>query len=79
VYFALYPIVPSSLFMPRRAGGGISRQIQTEAVPIWLIFTWARFGRRGVVSSSVSGNLARRGWLVSATAITLPDRSLRRS
>jgi hypothetical protein len=30
-----------------------------------------------VVGSSVSGNPARCGWLVSATAITVADRSLK--
>ena len=41
------------------------------SVRIWLIFTQERFGKREVVSSSVSGKPARCGWLVSATAITV--------
>jgi hypothetical protein len=62
------------------------RRCSTEAIPdplgrerSDLIFTQERFGKRGVVSSSVSGKPARGGWLVSATAITVPDRSLKTS
>jgi len=38
-----------------------------------------RFDSAGVTNSSVNGNPARCGWLVRATAITVPDRSLNMS
>ncbi len=49
----------------------------TESVRIWLIFTHDRLGRLAAMSSRVSGNPARGSWLVSATAITVPERSLK--
>jgi hypothetical protein len=39
-----------------------------------MIFTHERFGSPVSVSSKLSGNPARGGWLVSATAMTVPDR-----
>jgi hypothetical protein len=46
---------------------------------IWLIFTHDCFGSLADFNSNVSGNRARCGWLVMATAITVPDRSLNTS
>ena len=48
-------------------------------VRIWLILTQERLGNLGVTNSNVKGNPARGGWLVKATAITVPDRSLKTS
>lgn len=49
------------------------------SVRIWLIFAHDRFGRAFAFNSGVNGNSARCGWLVSATAITVPERSLNTS
>ena len=51
----------------------------TESVRIWLILTQDRLGSLAAVNSSVSGNRARGSWLVSARAMTVPDRSLNTS
>jgi hypothetical protein len=48
----------------------------TERVRIWLILTHDFLGRLRSWSSIVSGNPARWDWLVMATAMTVPDRSL---
>jgi hypothetical protein len=46
----------------------------TESVRIWLIFSQDCFGKFASVDSKVSGNPAHWGWLVSAMAITVPER-----
>ena len=51
--------------------------LSTERVLIWLILTQERFGKPFDFSSNVSGKPARCGWLESATAITVPERSLK--
>lgn len=51
----------------------------TESVRTWLILIHDRFGRPVALVSQVSGNPARGSWLVMATAITVPDRSLKTS
>src|SRR2546422_6885004 len=51
----------------------------TANVRIWLILIQERLGRPRALLSSVSGNPARGSWLVRATAITVPDRSLNTS
>src|SRR5207249_8452021 len=51
----------------------------TASVRIWLTFTQAGFGRRVDRKGTVSGKPARCGWLVMATAITVPERSLKTS
>ena len=48
-------------------------------VRIWLILIHERFGRPRAPDSSVKGKPARGSWLVSATAMTVPDRSLKTS
>ena len=50
-----------------------------DSVRIWLVLTHERLGSLAVVSSSVSGYPALGSWLVSATAITVPERSLNTS
>ena len=56
------------------------RPIRSVAsVRIWLILIHERFGNALALDSSVNGNPARGGWLVSAIAITVPDRSLNTS
>ena len=51
----------------------------TARVRIWLILIHDRFGKPLALLSSVSGNPARGSWLVSATAITVQERSLNTS
>src|SRR2546421_9871503 len=51
----------------------------TARVRIWLIFTQERLGSRAERSSRVRGKPARCGWLVSAAAMTVPDRALNTS
>ncbi len=46
----------------------------TERVGIWLTFTQDCFGKFASVSSKVRGNPARCSWLVSAMAMTVPER-----
>ena len=48
-------------------------------VRIWLILPHERFESFGRANSSVKGNPARCGWLVSATAMTVPERALNTS
>jgi hypothetical protein len=43
----------------------------TESVGICLIFTHDLFGRSRMANSRVNGKPARRGWLASATAMTV--------
>jgi len=50
-----------------------------ESVRIWLILTQERLGNLDFKISCVSGKPARCSWLVSATAITVPERSLNMS
>ncbi len=52
---------------------------ETARVRIWLILIHERFGRPFALLSMVSGNPARGSRLVSATAITVPERSLNTS
>ncbi len=64
--------------MASSTSAGLARPIfrlnrSTDSVRIWLIFTQDFFGRFAASSSSVRGNPARCGWLVSAIAITVPD------
>ena len=59
-------------------GRAIFRPIRSvESVRIWLILIHDLFGRPVAVLSSVGGNPARGSWLVSATAMTVPERSLK--
>src|SRR5205814_6501232 len=51
----------------------------TDSVRIWLILIHDRFGRPPAWLSSVNGNAALGSWLVIATAITVPERSLNTS
>src|SRR5438874_1676703 len=51
------------IFLPMRS---------TESVRIWLIFTHEGLGRFSLVNSSVRGKPARCGWLVIASAMTVP-------
>ena len=51
----------------------------TDNVRTWLIFAHDRFGNFGDVNSSVSGKCAFGSLLVTATVITVPDRSLKTS
>jgi len=53
--------------------------LSTANVRIWLILIQERLGRPRALLSSVSGNPARGSWLVRATAITVPERSLKTS
>jgi len=50
-----------------------------ERVRTWLILTQERFGSSAQSSSSVSGKPAACGWLVMASAMTVPERSLKTS
>src|SRR5437667_8689195 len=70
--------------MASSTSSGLARPIlrlkrSTDSVRTWLIFTQDFFGRAAASSSSVRGNPARCGWLVSAIAITVPDRWLKTS
>ncbi len=49
------------------------------SVRIWLILIHDRLGKPRALDSSVRGNSARGSLLVSATAITVPERSLKTS
>jgi hypothetical protein len=51
----------------------------TASVRTWLISIQDAFGSRVRESSSVSRKPARGGWMVSATAMTVPERSLKTS
>src|SRR3972149_389058 len=51
----------------------------TDSVRTWLILTHDCLGNATLVSSSESGKPAFCGWLVTAMAITVPDRSLNTS
>ena len=53
--------------------------LAVESVRIWLILIHDLFGSPGAELSSVRGNPARGSWLVSATAMTVPERSLKTS
>lgn len=53
--------------------------LSTESVRIWLILAHDRFGMSRFWSLSVNGNPAFWGWLVIATAITVPEWSLKTS
>ena len=74
----VHPVMASS------TSAGLARPIfrlncSTDSVRIWLIFTQDFLGRFAASSSSVRGNPARCGWLVSAIAITVPERWLKMS
>jgi hypothetical protein len=80
----------SVLVMRRNGGGGDEFRTKfplnqgfpkrsCERVRIWLILTDVFLGRAEEESGRVSGKPAFCGWLVSATAMTTPDRSLNTS
>ncbi len=52
------------------------QSLAVDNVLIWPILTQDRFGRRLSNSSAVNGNGTRGSWLVTASAITVPERSL---
>jgi hypothetical protein len=64
------------------SGGRRPRRLprrSVDRVRIWPTLTQDRFGRRAEVISTVSGKPAAGSWLVTATAITVPERSLNTS
>jgi hypothetical protein len=80
---SVYPPIIS--FSPSKIRSSSSRDtfpiflvsLFTDSVRIWLILTHDFFGSLTFSSSRVSGNAARCGWLVNATAMTVPERSLK--
>ena len=51
----------------------------TTSLRIWLILIQDRFGRPAALLCNVSGKPARGSWRVKATAMTVPERSLKTS
>lgn len=79
-----YPRISFRPSMTRASSSSEARPIlaprrSTDKVRIWLILIHERFVTPAALLSRVNGNPARGSWLVNATAITVPERSLKTS
>src|SRR5437762_3428929 len=87
VWVATRPIYPRISFSPSTTRASSSSDARARRDPIrstdsgriWLILIQDRFGRPTALLSSVRGKPARGAWLLIATAMTVPDRSLNTS